>query len=63
MKVVNLVVVGCEIEFIIRLRNHGESHPHCPAALISDSAVSPGAGQIGKNMIFVHFQKGTAQGN
>lgn len=48
MKVVNLVVGG-EIEFIIKLGNRGESHAHSPAALISNLAVSPGAGQIGKN--------------
>lgn len=41
---------GCKIlggiELIMKLGHHGESHPHSPAALISNSAVSPSAGQI-----------------
>lgn len=37
---------GVGVELIMKLGNHGESHPHSPAALISYSAVNPGAGQI-----------------
>lgn len=46
MKVVNFFGREGGIELIMKLGNHGESHPHSPAALISNSAVSPSAGQI-----------------